>query len=702
MNTHTTTAPTPVKTTLRSVCPFDCPDTCSLHVDLEDGRVVRIDGNPEHPVTKGAICNKVRNLPDRIYHKDRLLYPMRRIRPKGSDSPDNPFASFERISWEEAYEEITHRLHSTTQSHGAQAILPYSFYGNMGILNAEGMDRRFWHRLGATKLDRAICNAAGAAGYTYTMGAGAGIDPEDTIHSKLIIAWGCNLISTNMHQVMYANEARKRGAKIIHIDVHRNRTSTWADQFIAVRPGTDGALALGLMHVLMKEDLIHHEFVAQYTQGYEELLAEAEQYNPERVSDITGVPAADIIELARLYGSTTPSYIRIGNGLQHHDNGGMTIRAIACLPALTGQWGVRGGGAMKGNGWYSSLNTLKLERPDLLPDPDVRTVNMNQLGDALLDEQSPVKLIFVYNSNPAIVAPDQNKVREGFMRDDLYTVVHDLFLTDTCRYADLVLPATSHLENMDLFSSYWHLYMQLHVPVLEPMGECKSNFTLFKELGLRMGFEPEVFGITEEQMIREGLDTDNPYLEGVTFERLLEEGWVKLKVDGSAFPYHIPTPSGKIELHSPAMQEAGLSPVPEYVPIQDEEAEAGLSVIGGLPFTLITGPNHSFINSTFGNIDRLKKIEKQPLLDMHTVDAAALGLETGDRVRVYNARGEVEMAVRAADHVLPGVLVSQGLWWENGNDGMQSVNALTSQKLSDMGGGATFFSARVALRKVEG
>ncbi|WP_276355224.1 molybdopterin-containing oxidoreductase family protein [Cohnella caldifontis] len=671
----------------RSVCPLDCPDTCALKVKIEGERIVSVDGHPDHPVTRGSICNKVRNMPDRVHHPERLMYPLRRVGPKGSAER----SAFERISWEEAYGEIVGRMNEAIAEYGPEAILPYSFYGNMGIINAEGMDRRFFHRLGATRLERTICSVAGDVGYKYTMGVNTGIDPENTVHAKLILIWGCNMVSTNMHQVMYATEARKRGARIVHIDVHRNRTSAWADEFIAVRPGTDAALALGIMHVLIREGLTDAAYIAEHTVGYEELAAQAAAYSPERVEEIAGVPADTVIRLAREYGTASPAFIRIGNGLQHHDNGGMAVRTIACLPALTGQWRVRGGGAIKGNGYYTSVNAMRLERPDLLADKSTRTVNMNQLGNALLDlREPPVKLLFVYNSNPAVVAPDSGRVRKGLLREDLFTVVHDLFLTDTCKYADLVLPATSHFENLDLYASYWHLYIQLGEPVMEPMGECKSNFTLFKELGLRMGFEPEVFGITEEQMIREALDyPDNPYLAGISFERLRERGWMKAGLQGLSLYDEgtVPTPSGKIELYSERMRLAGLSPVPDYAPVGLGEED--------LPFLLVAGPNHGFLNSTFGNQEKLKKLEKRPTLHMHRDDAAALGIESGDRVRVRNGRGEIRIVVDAAENVLPGVLVTQGLWWEDGYEGGQTVNALTSQKLADMGGGATFFSARV-------
>lgn len=670
----------------RSVCPFDCPDTCGLHVTIQDGVVTNVTGDPDHPVTKGAICNKVRQLPGRVHHPDRLMQPMRRTGPKGE-------LRFEPISWDEAYDEIIIRMKNLIRDYGAESILPYSFYGNMGVLNAEGMDRRFFHRLGASRLDRAICNAAGSAGYKYTMGGSVGIDPEETVHTKLFLIWGCNLVSTNMHQTMLATEARKHGATIIHVDVHRNRTSNWADEFVHVRPGSDGALALGMIHILIRDGLVDEAFIREHTIGYEELRQEAAAYTPEAVAEITGVPVERIEWLARLYGTTTPSFIRIGNGLQHHDNGGMIVRTIACLPALTGQWQHPGGGAMKGNSWYSRLNNERLERSDLLPDPAVRTINMNQLGDALTELDPPVRMLFVYNSNPAIVAPDQTKVRAGLLREDLFTVTHDLFLTDTCKYADLVLPATSHMENLDLYTSYWHMYLQLGEPVLQPAGESKSNFTLFKELAQRMGFEPELFDLTEEEMIAEALDAENnPLLEGITFESLKANSWMKA-AGGAAIPLseRIPTPSGKIELYSESMLTDGLPPVPTYTPLREDTQ---------YPFWLTTGPNHSYINSTFANQDKLQKLEKKPTLHMNVQDALKLGLEDGERVRVRNDRGEATITLKLGEDVLPGVLVTQGLWWEDKERGINAVNALTPQRLADMGGGATFFSNRVEVLKL--
>jgi anaerobic selenocysteine-containing dehydrogenase len=668
---------------VRSVCPLDCPDTCSLLVDVKDGKIERVTGHPDHPVTKGAICHKIRRFPERVYHKDRLLYPLRRTGPKGS-------LQFERISWSEAYDEIKCQFQSTIETHGAESILPYSFYGNMGVLNAEGMDRRFFHRLGASRLERTICNAAGAAGFTYTMGANAGTDPEDTIYSKLILIWGCNVVSTNMHQMLLANEARKRGAKIVVIDVHNNRSAKWADWFIQIRPGTDAALALGIMHILIRDHLVQEDFLKQYTVGYADLKRHASEYTPEKVSAIIGVSAEDLRSLAHLYGTTTPSFIRIGNGLQHHDNGGMIVRSIACLPALTGQWGIRGGGAVKGNSYYATLNTRGIQRTDLLPKPLPRSINMNRLGDVLLETASPVRALFVYNSNPAQVAPDQNKVRQGLLREDLFTVVHDLFLTDTCKYADLVLPATSHFENLDLYKSYWHLYLQLHEPVIPPLGECKSNFTLFKELAKVMGFTDPCFNDTEEEMIETALQNgNNPYLRGISLQSLREKGWVKLggPSETELSEAGSPTPTGKkIALYSERMKRAGLSPLPIHVELSEDTS---------YPLYFITPPNHHFLNSTGANVPALMAAERRPVLQIHPVDALERRVEHGQLVKIFNDRGSIVLQAKITPDVQPGLVISQGLWWDDDVLGYQSVNVLTSQRISDMGGGATFFSTRV-------
>lgn len=667
-----------------SVCPLDCPDQCGLLLHKEDGKIIKIEGDPNHPVTKGNICNKVRNMTERIYDEKRLKYPLKRIGPKGE-------GKFERISWGEALQTITSRWKKLIQTDGPESILPYSFYGNMGRLNAEGMDRRFFHRLGASQLDRTICSSAGSVGYKYTMGGSLGVDPEETIHSKLIILWGINAVSTNMHQVALAQKARKQnGAKIIVIDVHKNQTARLADWFIPILPGTDSALALGLMHILFAENLVDQDFLQQYTVGHEELREHVLQYDPITVSGITGVSVEDIYKLARMYGKTSPSFIRIGNGPQHHDNGGMCIRTIACLPALTGQWLVKGGGAIKGNSAYLAINTHHLQRPDLLSKKNTRMINMNLLGEALISLDPPVKSLYVYGTNPAVVAPEGNKVRKGLARDDLFTVVHDLFLTETAKYADIVLPATSSFENTDLYTSYWHPFAQIQQPVIEPYGESKSNVDVFRLLAKGMGFADLAFKETEAEMIAGALDNpSNPYLVEIDYDTLVEQHYLKAHVK-SLFPGKLPTPSGKIELYSKKMKEDGYPPLPTYIPLVED---------GDFPFMFVPGPTHNFLNSTFSNNPKHMKLEKEPRLYMNRQDALLAGIEDGEKVRVWNNRGECELKVSVGENVLPGVVVSQGLWADSSDTNLL-VNSLTPDRIADMGGGAAFFSSRVDVKKI--
>lgn len=667
-----------------SVCSLDCPDQCGLLVHKKDGKIVKVEGDPNHPITQGNICNKVRNIAARLYDENRLQYPMKRIGAKGE-------GKFERISWDEAIKTITTQWKKLSETDGPESILPYSFYGNMGNLTAEGMDRRFFHRLGASRLDRTICQAAGTTGYKYTMGGNIGTDPEDTIHAKLFILWGINAVSTNMHQITIAQKARKNGAKIVVIDVHKNQTGRLADWFIPILPGTDGALALGIMHILFAENLVNEEFLEEFTVGHEELREHVVQYNPERVSQITGVPAEDIYKLSRMYGTTSPSFIRIGNGFQHHDNGGMATRNIACLPALTGQWLLKGGGANKSNSGFLTHNEAYLQRPDLLKNKKTRKINMIQLGKALLELDPPVKSLFVYSCNPVVVAPEGNKVREGLAREDLFTVVHDLFLTDTAKFADIVLPATSSYENTDFYSSYWHHYMQLQQPVIEPYGEAKSNTDVFRILAQAMGFDEPAFKETDEEMIRGAIESaNNPYLEEISLERLKENNYVKAKVK-PLLPGKLPTPSRKIELYSKKMLRAGFSPLPDYTPIVDD---------GDFPLQFIPAPNHNFLNSTFSNNEKHQQLEKDPKLHINKEDAESLEIVDGDKVRIWNERGECELKAVVGENVLPGVVVTQGL--HSSVPGLnQLVNSLTPDRLSDMGGGATFFSGRVAVEKIE-
>ncbi len=659
-----------------SVCSLDCPDQCGLLVHKKDGKIIKMEGDPNHPVTRGNICNKVRNMPERLYDPNRIQFPLKRIGSKGT-------GKFEQISWNEAIRTITTKWRELIHTSGPESILPYGFYGNMGRITAEGIDRRFFHRLGASRLDRSICSSAGAVGYQYTMGGGFGIDPEDTVHSKLIIFWGINAVSTNMHQMILAQKARKNGAKIIVIDVHKNKTAKMADWFIPIKPGTDTALALGMMHILFAENMTDAPFLEQYTVGQKELREHVIQYDPESVSKITGVPVEDLYTLARMYGKTSPAFIRIGNGIQHHDHGGMCVRTIACLPALTGQWLQKGGGAIKGNGGYLAHNTHNLQRPNLLENKNTRIINMNLIGQALLEETPPIQSLYVYGTNPAMVAPNSEKVRQGLARDDLFTVVHDLFLTETAKYADIVLPATSSYENTDFYTSYWHHYIQLQQPVIEKYGESKSNLEVFQLLAKEMGFTDQALFESEAEMIDQALD--HPNFEGIDFEKLASRHYIKRELQ-PLLSRKLPTPTGKIELYSTKMKRDGFPPLPTYIPLEND---------GDFPLQLVAGPNHQFLNSTFSNNQKHIRLAKEALLYVNTKDATVRGVEDGELVRIWNHRGECQIKVSVGEDVLPGVVVTQGLW----SDSSKAINSLTADRVADMGNGATFFSGKVEFAK---
>jgi anaerobic selenocysteine-containing dehydrogenase len=662
----------------RSICAFDCPDACGLLGYLKDGRLVGVGGDPDHPITRGHICAKVAFDHQRVYGPRRLTEPLRRTGPKGS-------GQFEPISWEEAIEIIADAFRRVAARYGAEAILPYSYAGTMGIVNYN-VGHRFFHRLGASQLRRSICSSAGNAGYMYSNGPSQGIDPEETAESRYIVAWGANLVSANLHQMTLVQEARRKGARLVVIDVHRNKTGDAADWFIPIRPGTDGALALGLMHVIVAENLHDQEWIAEHTSGFEQLQARLPQFPPERVSDITGVPVGDIKRLAREYATTQPAFIRIGNGIQHHDNGGMCVRNIACLPALVGAWRHRGGGAMKSNRGYAAMNEAALRRPDLMPRRKTATgealprmINMNQLGRALTElGDPPVMALYVYNSNPAAVAPSQEKVLRGLEREDLFTAVHDVVMTDTCRHADVVLPATTAWEHPDLYDSYWHLYVGVTEPVIAPVGQAKPNIEVFQLLSRAMGFDDECLYDSADEVMRSALAAPgNPALAGMTLEGLREQGVTRLNVPEKHRPF--------TRFYSDDMARHGYDPLPAWTPLPES----------GDGLWLITPPNHHFLNSTLAGVDELAARERRPTLQISQVDAAARGIADGDPVRASNARGSVELYARVTDAVQPGVVVSQGVWWPGNSPGGRGVNATTPDREADMAGGAVFFSNRV-------
>jgi anaerobic selenocysteine-containing dehydrogenase len=679
--------------TVRAVCPHDCPDTCSMLVTLDGDRAVALAGDDGHPFTDGFLCHKVSRYLERVYHPQRLGHPLRRTGTKGA-------GQFVPISWDEALDEIAARFRAIAAGpDGPQAILPYSYCGTMGKIQSQSLDRRFFHRLGASKLDRTICATAGGEGYTYTIGARVGMAPEAFAESRYIINWGSNTAVTNMHLWVHMLEAREHGARIVTIDPYRCRTAARSDWHLLPRVGTDAALALGMMHVIFRDGLEDREYLDNYTIGWAELRQRAlDQFGLDRVSRITGLDPAEIERVSHEYAKTRPAAIRVNYGLQRHRGGGMAIRTIACLPAVVGAWRDYAGGVLLSTSSMFPLNYQALERPDLSP-PGTRTVNMSQLAEALHGELSgpPVRALYVYNSNPAAVAPDQRRVLAGLKREGLFTVVHEQFPTDTVDYADIVIPATTQLEHFDLHTAYGHHWVQVNQPCLGPLAEARSNTWVFRQLAARLGFEPDVFQVTDEELAREALwegTANTPYaLQGITLDRLVSEGPLRLNIPNRFTPFvegRFPTESGKCEFYSRRMAEAGLDPLPAYTP-PAESAESNPERARRYPLQMISPPSPHFLNSTFVNIDSLRRAARRPELEIHTDDAASRNIRDGERVRVINDRGSFEALAVVGNSVRPGVVVAPGIWWNKLAGDGANANSTTSSRLTDMGGGATFF-----------
>jgi anaerobic selenocysteine-containing dehydrogenase len=679
---------------VRGVCPHDCPDTCGwvVSVDPDTGRAVRMRGDPDHPFTDGYLCQKVANYLERVYHPGRLTTPLRRVGRKGE-------GKFEPISWDDAIRAIAERFKTITAGpHGPQAVLPYSYAGTMGKLQYGSLDRRFFHRLGASLLDRTICATAGGVGCDITLGTRAVIDPATVSRSRYIVNWGSNTKVTNVHLWAIMARAQKAGAKIVTIDPHRSKTAAASDWWIPVRPGTDAALALGVMHVLFRDGLQDQDFIDRFCLGGVELKERVlSEYRPEKVAGITGLPVETIETFARELGTTKPAFIRLNYGMQRHGGGAMAVRTVCCLPAVTGDWRHPGGGAMLSTSKLYAFDDAFLTRPDLIP-PGTRTVNMTQLAEALHGELPgpPVQALYVYNSNPAAVCPDQSRVLKGLMRDDLFTVVHDQFQTDTADYADVVLPATTQLEHFDIHNSYGHLYVQVNRAAIAPLGGSKPNTEVFRLLAAAMGFEDELFGTTDEELARTAFENEHPgfhgdSFRGITFDHLMANGPVRLNVPADWAPFasgHFPTPSGKCELYSPRELAAGRDPLPHYIP-PHEDPQTQPALAAKYPLQLITPPTPSFLNSTFVNTLRARAGE--PRVEMNPVDAKARDITDGQTVRVKNDRGSLLAKAVVGDSVQPGVVVSFGIWWNKYTPDGVNVNTVTSTKLTDQGGGATFY-----------
>jgi anaerobic selenocysteine-containing dehydrogenase len=673
------------------VCPHDCPDTCVMRLEVEDGRAVALGGDPEHPFTRGFLCAKVNQYLDRVYSPDRLLHPLKRVGRKGE-------GRFQRISWDEALDLAAAGLRRAAESHGPQAVLPYSYAGNMGLLSYGSMDRRFFHAFGASLLHRGICASAGAAGYKLTVGRSIGFDPEAVVHARLVVAWGANIVSSNVHLWPLIEEARRRGARLVVIDPYRSRTAEHADLHLAPWPGTDAALALGMMHVIFRDGLEDRDYLERFTLGHAELRERASAWTPARTAAETGLTADAVEAFAREYARTRPSAIRLNYGLNRHAGGGTAVRTIAALPAVTGAWRRTGGGVLLSTSGSFPIDEAALERPDLIP-PGTRTLNMSQLGRILNDPglAPPVKALFVYNSNPAAVAPEQESVRRGLAREDLFTVVHELFATDTVDFADVVLPATTTLEHYDLHKAYGHLYLSLSRPAIAPPGEAKSNTEVFRLLAERLGLDHPCLKESDEQMARQALIWDHPRLAGITFERLEREVSVRLAVPRDWAPFAeggFPTPSGKCELLSESAAAQGADPLTGYVPPR-EGPRSSPERARTYPLAFISPPAHHFLNSTFSAQPVFVRREGEPSVTLHPEDAARRSIAPGQQVRVFNDRGSFLARANVSDAARPGLVVGLSIWWAKMCPGGRNANAVTGQELTDLGGGATFYDALV-------
>jgi anaerobic selenocysteine-containing dehydrogenase len=709
----------PTINVVTGVCPHDCPDTCSwqVAVDRNSGRALDLWGHPEHPVTQGRLCGKVDHYLERTYHAGRLTTPLRRVGPKGS-------GQFEPVTWAEAIAEIAARLAAVIAADGAEAVLPYSYAGTMGLLQGEGMASRFFNRMGASLLERTICSEAGFEGYIYTMGAAEGMETEAYAHAKLILIWGSNTLTSNLHLWPFVQAARKNGARVLVIDPANTRTAQAADEWIAIRPGTDGALALAMMHVIIGEGRHDADYVARYTVGFEELAARVAGWTPERAEALTGVAAERIRALAREYAGTPPAAIRVNYGLQRHYGGGMAMRTIACLPALVGAWRDYGGGIqLSASGHFRQLDRTGLYRPDLLAGRTPRAFNMNRLGDALSPEAPrraqahyhprpvdriptpteagpPVKALIVYNCNPAAVCPDQAAVRQGLLRDDLFTVVLEQFQTDTADYADYVLPATTQLEHWDILKPYGHLFLALNRPAIAPLGESLPNSEVFRRLAAAIGYADPCFAESDEQILRDLVQRQaHERFAGVTWEKLLADGFVRLNLPQPYAPFSeggFPSPSGKCEFYSERMACDGYDPLPDYTPPAWQGETPGHGLV------CISPPSHSYLNTSFGIVDRLRTRAREPLVQLHPADAALRGIRSGDNVRVCNELGEVVLKAEVTEDVMRGTVLAPGVWWAKHSPDGRNINQVTPQDEADMGGGAIFYDVLVAVEHAGG
>jgi anaerobic selenocysteine-containing dehydrogenase len=687
MNAPIPILPVAERRVVKAACPHDCPDTCAIDVTVENGVAVKIEGG-DMPFTAGTLCTKVAKYLDRTYSPDRVTHPMRRVGAKGPGK-----GTWERISWDEALATIVERFKAVC-AEDPQGVLPCDYAGTMGQVQWHSVGKRLFNRMGASQLDRTFCSSAGKAGFKISLGAVMGMDPERFEDARLIIIWGSNPIVSNLHLWTRIQEAKRRGAKLIAIDPYRSLTADKCHEHLAPLPGTDGALALGMMHVIIGEGLHDRDYVAKYTLGFEQLAERVKAFTPEKVAAITGLPAEKITALAREYAATKAAAIRLNYGMQRHSGGGMAARNIACLPALTGAWREAAGGVVIGTAGFYSINEAAVQRPDLMPTaPAPRTINISAIGNALLEADPPVRALYVYNTNPVAVAPDSQKVIAGFSRTDLFTVVHDVFITDTADYADIFLPATTQLEHYDVHTAYGHLYVMANNPAIAPVGEALPNSEVFRRIAAGMGYVEPCFRDSDEDICRQALDSKHPRMHGIEWDSLKAKGWKRLNVPDIYAPFaegNFPTPSGKCEFFSDRLKARGQDGLPDYLPNYEPANPQAV-----YPLAMISPPARNFLNSSFVNVKSLRDMEGEPLLEIHPDDAAARGLQDGTMVRVFNARGSYDCKAQISTRAQPGMVVGLGVWWRKLGVKGTNVNELTSQNLTDMGRAPVFYDCAV-------
>jgi anaerobic selenocysteine-containing dehydrogenase len=688
-------APIPIveRKVVRAACPHDCPDTCALDITVENGVAVKVEGG-DMPFTGGTLCTKVAKYLDRTYSPDRVTHPLRRVGAKGPGR-----GTWERISWDEAITTIVARFKAVCAD-DPQGVLPFDYAGTMGQVQWHSMGKRLFSRMGASLLDRTFCSSAGKAGLKVSLGATVGMDPERFEDAKLILIWGSNPIVSNLHLWTRIQEAKRRGARLIAIDPYRSLSAEKCHQHLAPLPGSDGALALGMMHVIIGEGLHDRDYIARYTLGFEQLAERVKEFTPEKVAAITGLAADDIIALAREYAGTKSAAIRLNYGMQRHSGGGMATRNIACLPALIGAWREAAGGISMGTGGFFGMNEAAVQRPDLLKAsgrPTPRMINMSKIGDALLAADPPVRALYVYNTNPVAVAPDSSKVIAGFSRADLFTVVHDVFITDTADYADIFLPATTQLEHYDLHTAYGHLYVLANNPAIAPVGEALPNSEVFRRIAAGMGYTEDCFGDSDEDICRQALDSKNPRMQGIEWEKLKAAGWMRLNVPQIYAPFaegNFPTPSGKCEFYSETAKQQGLDPLPAWTPPR-ESARSNPELAKRFPLAMISPPNRHFLNSSFANLPFALAEAKTPTLDIHPADAADRDIADGQMLRIFNDRGAFLAQARVSDRARPGVVIALSIWWKKLTPDGRNANDVTSQATADMGNAATYYDCLV-------